>query len=323
VAHGPLVLSVDRWLDAHAPLRVVTVGRVTLSRPVAALLRRPAVRLEAVRTHRWIESRPNVARVWEPEVLQVLGSRREDRARSAADGSTGSGVSSFADQWETAGEAVDQALGGHPDPPGGRSASGADGVLGLDVAQVLWDVIPTGATLFVGSSNSCRDLDITGGPRAAPLTVVASRGLAGIDGCVSTAVGVALSGGGPMFAWMGDLTFLHDANGLLIGPHEPRPDLTIVVTNDDGGGIFTLLEPGEPELAGDFERVFATPTGADLAAVCAAHGVEHQRVTSAEELRRVVAQLPQGIRVVEVPVDRGGHRAGHAHLRELARIALR
>ena len=77
----------------------------------------------------------------------------------------------------------------------------------------------------------------------------------------------------PVYALLGDLTFLHDANGLLIGPHEPQPDLTVVVVNDDGGGIFTLLEPGEPERAADFERVFGTPTGTDLAALCAAHGV--------------------------------------------------
>ena len=79
----------------------------------------------------------------------------------------------------------------------------------------------------------------------------------------------------PAYALVGDLTFLHDANALLVGPHEPTPDLTVVVTNDDGGGIFTLLEPGEPQRAAEFERVFGTPTGTDLAALCAAHGVAH------------------------------------------------
>ena len=321
VAHGPLVLSVAPWLDGHAPLRVVTVGRVTLSRPVAALLRRPGVRLEAVRTHRWIESRPDVARVWEPDVLQVWGALGSRRAMTGTTGSTGE-VATFADQWEAAGQAVDQALSQRLGGPSGGSSSTGCGLGGVEVAEVLWREVPAGATLFVGSSNSCRDLDVTARPRTAPLTVVASRGLAGIDGCVSTAAGIALSGDGPTYAWMGDLTFLHDANGLLIGPQEPRPDLTIVVTNDDGGGIFTLLEPGEPERAGDFERVFATPTGADLAAVCAAHGAGHQRVTTVEGLRQAVARAPRGLRVVEVPVDRAGHRASHAHLRELARTAL-
>src|SRR5665811_2469015 len=85
------------------------------------------------------------------------------------------------------------------------------------------------------------DLAMSSSARSTPLTVVASRGLAGIDGCVSTAIGLALAQPQrPAYSLMGDLTFLHDSNGLLIGPQEPRPDLTIVVTNDDGGGIFTL-----------------------------------------------------------------------------------
>ena len=95
--------------------------------------------------------------------------------------------------------------------------------------------------------------------------MLANRGASGIDGTVSTAVGAALAhGGGPAYALMGDLTFLHDSTGLVIGPGEPRPDLTIVVVNDDGGGLFTLLEQGAPEHAAVFERVFGTPHGADL-----------------------------------------------------------
>ena len=138
--------------------------------------------------------------------------------------------------------------------------------------------------------------------------MVASRGLAGIDGCVSTASGIALADPAPTYALMGDLTFLHDANGLLVGPLERRPDLTVVVTNDDGGGIFTLLEPGEPERAADFERLFGTPTGTDLAALCAAHHVRHQRIASRDELVAALADQPSGLTVLEVPVDRGSHR---------------
>ena len=159
--------------------------------------------------------------------------------------------------------------------------------------------------------------------RSASLTVVASRGLAGIDGCVSTAIGLALAQPGrPAYALMGDLTFLHDSNGLLIGPHEPQPDLTIVVTNDDGGGIFTLLEPGEPSRATDFERVFGTPTGASIGDICRAHGVNHTLASTAAELSGVVRQRPDGLRVVEVRVDRSGHRDLHAELRAAAANAL-
>jgi 2-succinyl-5-enolpyruvyl-6-hydroxy-3-cyclohexene-1-carboxylate synthase len=193
---------------------------------------------------------------------------------------------------------------------------------GLAVAGSVLEALPAGSTLFVGSSNAVRDLDLAV-TRPAGVHVVASRGLAGIDGCVSTSAGIALAGAGPSYALLGDLTFVHDQGGLAIGPHEPVPDLTIVVVNDDGGGIFTLLEPGEPGRSADFERVFGTPLGVDLAALCAAHGVRHQRVASPAELRAAVTELPGGLRVVEVPVDRGGHRAEHARLRDLASAALR
>jgi 2-succinyl-5-enolpyruvyl-6-hydroxy-3-cyclohexene-1-carboxylate synthase len=292
---------------------VVTVGRLTLSRPVAALLRRPGVRLEVVRTHRWIQSRSDVARVWGPDVLDVLGDH-------GAGGSAG--ATTWAPAWVAAGLAVGGALSDDSVAGRGPVSSGSGGLLSTDIAEALWRELPSGATLFLGSSNSVRDLDLTAGSRAGELTVVANRGLAGIDGCVSTACGIALAGSGPTYAWMGDLTFLHDSNGLLAGPLEQRPDLTLVVSNDDGGGIFTLLEPGEPGRAGDFERIFGTPTGTDLAALCAAHGVLHQRVTTTADLALAVARAPRGLSVVEVPVERDGHRSRHASLRSLARSVL-
>ena len=127
-------------------------------------------------------------------------------------------------------------------------------------------------------------------------------------------------------ALMGDLTFLHDAGGLVIGPEEPRPDLTIVVVNDDGGGIFSTLEYGHPsrttseEGAATAERVFGTPHRTDLAALCTAYRVAHRRVTSLAHLADALAApaaparpegegaLSPGIRVVEVPLDRSSHR---------------
>jgi 2-succinyl-5-enolpyruvyl-6-hydroxy-3-cyclohexene-1-carboxylate synthase len=108
-------------------------------------------------------------------------------------------------------------------------------------------------------------------------------------------------------AYVGDLTFLHGSNGLLIGPAEPRPDLTIVVANDDGGSIFAALEQGAPEFADSFERVFATPTGANIGELCAAFGIAHERVDAAA-LPDVLTKTASGIRVVEVPVPRDTRR---------------
>jgi 2-succinyl-5-enolpyruvyl-6-hydroxy-3-cyclohexene-1-carboxylate synthase len=297
VPHGPLLLGVESWLDQHLPERVVTVGRPTLARPVARLLRRDGVRVEAVAASPdWTDPGHVVTAVHDLGVLRhpVPCGHRD-----------------WAEAWHDAGRTVAAQV----------EKEGLPWPSGLGVARGLLEAVPAGSLLFVGSSNAVRDLDLSS-DRAAAVAVVANRGLAGIDGCVSTAVGLALAGTSPTYALLGDLTFLHDSGGLLIGPHEPSPDLTLVVVNDDGGGIFTLLEPGEPERADDFERVFGTPTGTDLAALCAAHGVAHVRVADPQALADAVAQPPRGPRVVEVEIDRSGHRAAHAHLRRVAAEAL-
>jgi len=304
--HGPLLLTADEWLGRHLPERVLLVGRVTLSRVAGSLLRNPAVAVEIVAAQSSWPDPSHAASVVHPfEAVQATmptGRQVDDQ---------------WAREWADAGVLV---------------AEAADAVIdqawpsGLAIAAKVLAELPSDATLFVGSSNSARDVDLAMSPavRRAPLTVVASRGLGGIDGCVSTAVGLALAQSGrPAYALIGDLTFLHDSNGLLIGPHEPRPDLTIVVINDDGGGIFTLLEPGEPDRAPDFERIFGTPTGACIADVCRAHGVKHELVSTASELGAAVRHHPDGLVVVEVRVDRSGHRDLHAQLRAAAASALR
>ncbi|MGH3784041.1 MAG: hypothetical protein ACRDRO_26350, partial [Pseudonocardiaceae bacterium] len=101
---------------------------------------------------------------------------------------------------------------------------------------------------------------------------------------------------------------------------EARPDLTVVVANDDGGGIFGLLEQGAPEYADAFERVFGTPHGTDLAALCAAHHVSHVRVP-AGELADVVSPTG-GLRVVEVLTQRSGLRALHDQIRTAVATAV-
>jgi 2-succinyl-5-enolpyruvyl-6-hydroxy-3-cyclohexene-1-carboxylate synthase len=145
-----------------------------------------------------------------------------------------------------------------------------------------------------------------------------NRGVAGIDGTVSTAIGAASVHRGHSYALLGDLTFLHDVNALLA---DDRPDLTIVVLNDDGGGIFSLLEQGAPEHQDSFERVFGTPHGADLGSLCAGFAVPHQLASSLAEFRAALAPAA-GLRVVEVRVDRSRHRDLHARVREAVSGAL-
>ena len=144
------------------------------------------------------------------------------------------------------------------------------------MAAHVWQQAPDDALLLVAASWPVRQVEAFAGRRTG-LRVIGNRGANGIDGLVSTAWGAALAhqaqGGGAGLALMGDLAFLHDHNGLLVGAGEPRPDLVVVVTDNDGGGIFHQLEQGRPEHAGSFERIFGTPVGRDLVAVAQAAGV--------------------------------------------------
>jgi len=192
---------------------------------------------------------------------------------------------------------------------------------GLRLAIEVMDALPPGASLFLGSSNPVRDIDLAADPRS-DVTVYANRGVAGIDGNVSTAVGMALAGDGPAYALIGDLTLLHDLNGLLIGPPEQRPDLTLIVHNDDGGGIFTLLEQGAAEYKNSFERVFGTPHGAELEALCRGYRVAHEQPATIVELRATL-KPGRGLKVVEVRSDRALLRDLHARLRAAVTEVMR
>ena len=296
-------LRAGPWLlgalpDGLRPAQVVVAGRPTLHRPVQRLLADPRVAVFALADP---DGRP-----WTdvPGTVRAVGAA----PRLAPD-------PGWAARWRDADTAAGKALDAALDaaPCGNGAAPG-----GLRLARALVEGLPAGALLVVGSSNPVRDVSLAAVPRR-DVTVRANRGVAGIDGTVSTAVGAALAHGGPAYALLGDLTLLHDTTGLVIGPDEPRPDLTIVVLNDGGGGIFGLLEQGAPEHAASFERVFGTPHRVDLAALAAAVGVPHTRVDDPTDLP---APAP-GLRLVEVRADRATLRAGHADLRAAVTAALR
>ncbi|MGY1734104.1 2-succinyl-5-enolpyruvyl-6-hydroxy-3-cyclohexene-1-carboxylic-acid synthase [Geodermatophilus sp. SYSU D01045] len=295
VRGGALLLGVPGWLDAHRPDRVVVVGRPTLSRPVSALLADPRVRVETV----------------------VAGPRWPDAGRSAAlvtRAAPPAGPPSepgWAAAWRSAADRV-----------GGAVDAALDAAPGLTAARLARDVVaalPSGALLVLGSSTPVRDVDRLAVPRG-DVSVLANRGVAGIDGTVSTAVGAALAHGGPAVALMGDLTFLHDLQGLLAGEGEPRPDLTVVVPDNDGGGIFAQLEPGRPAYARDYRRVFGTPHGRDLVAVAASLGWAATAVATPEEL--AAALVRGGPRVVVARTDQRAEADLAVALREAAGRAL-
>jgi 2-succinyl-5-enolpyruvyl-6-hydroxy-3-cyclohexene-1-carboxylate synthase len=197
----------------------------------------------------------------------------------------------------------------------------ADAVLGSaavltepGLARAVAAALPDGALLWAASSLPVRDLDLHMVPRTG-LRVLASRGASGIDGLVSSAIGAALAhqaaGGGPAVALLGDLAFLHDLPGLLLGPDEPRPDLCLLVVNNDGGGIFSDLE--QAALPGPFERVFGTPHGADLGALASGARLPYRPVDRLAEVPAVVAG--PGLRVAAARTERAAGAALRAALR--------
>ncbi|MGD9986480.1 2-succinyl-5-enolpyruvyl-6-hydroxy-3-cyclohexene-1-carboxylic-acid synthase [Pseudonocardia sp.] len=289
-------LRAGPWLVGNAGLRpaqVVVAGRPTLHRQVQRLLADPDVAVYAV----------DDGTPWTDVAATVRGTGSLPALRADT---------AWLHRWRTAdriaGTALDAAL------------DDQDAPTGLRLARALAAAVPDRAALVLGSSNPVRDMALAAAPRAG-LTVVSNRGVAGIDGTVSTATGVALAHDGPAYALLGDLTLLHDTTGLVLGPDEPAPDLTFVVLNDRGGGIFSLLEQGAPTYAASFERVFGTPHTVDVAALCAAMGIAHTAVDDPAKLPDVLGE-PGGRTLVEVRAERGGLRDGHARLRAHVDAAL-
>jgi 2-succinyl-5-enolpyruvyl-6-hydroxy-3-cyclohexene-1-carboxylate synthase len=147
---------------------------------------------------------------------------------------------------------------------------GGGGLTEPALAHRLMARMPERGTLVVSSSMPVRDVEAFAAPRHDPPRVLANRGANGIDGVVSTAVGVALGSPGPTVALVGDLAFLHDASALVRSG--PGPDLVVVVADNRGGGIFSFLEAAEALDAASFEEYFATPQASDVAAVAAGFG---------------------------------------------------
>ncbi|WP_246099730.1 2-succinyl-5-enolpyruvyl-6-hydroxy-3-cyclohexene-1-carboxylic-acid synthase [Tessaracoccus rhinocerotis] len=253
--------------------RVVCFGHPTLSRPVTRLLSRPDVELVVVSDRAdWFD----------------VGSRASVVADRVL-------LTGQPEGWLAQWLAADEALPARGGPGLDRAAV---------VAGVLGSVAP-GDNLFLGSSQTIRDADLA--PIAPhPIRTWANRGLAGIDGTLATATGVALATGRPTTVLLGDLTLQHDLGALVHPAQEPAADLRVVVADDDGGAIFETLEQGAPAYAPAFERVFGTPQGLDLAAVGAALGWRATTVGTPEELEAALAARVQGRQLVVARIPRTG-----------------
>ena len=309
-AVGPYRLLLDRFgPDSGQGIeRVVVFGRPTLSRPVSRLLARTDLEraLYVPEPVSWFEAGHRTELVltqWEQLV-----------------GFAGHGPAGWLEAWQEAAAAAENAL----DEVLGHSA--VQGTLtGPEVARIVWGRAQGdhGSNLVLGSSNPIRDVDLAGRPVPAgsenAARVFANRGLAGIDGTVATATGIALATGAPTRVLLGDVTLLHDSGALLLGNGEAESDVQITVLNDGGGGIFSVLEHGRlaeaPNYVAAVERFFGTPHSVDLAALAAAFGWQHVLVRTAAELAAALAPAVAGRRIIEVAASRADLRGLHARIR--------
>jgi 2-succinyl-5-enolpyruvyl-6-hydroxy-3-cyclohexene-1-carboxylate synthase len=299
---GAFLLASESFLSSHVPELVVQVGAAPTSRAGLAFVA-DSKRLIIVDPDRLVADPARHASLRleaDPASLsRALLRRIESREDSA-----------WWRGWEEADRiarrAVDHLVDSWVEPFEGR------------VARDLAACLPDGATLVVGSSMPARDLDAYMRPRLG-IRVLGNRGASGIDGFVSTALGVAASGA-PTFALMGDLTLLHDASGLLWSAARGH-DAVFVVPNNDGGAIFSFLEQrGLPE----FADLFVTPHGLDLSKVAAGAEARHALVERGADLGPTVIEASRsgGTWIVEVPSDRDLNVARHLEVDAAVASAL-
>ncbi len=246
LSHAPLLLADDAFADAHVPDLVLTLGRVGLNRSVLRMIGRAELHVAVDGRQEWSDPTRSADVVVASVPLPPEEAEFDEE---------------WLESWQRAdvlaAAAVETAL-----------VSSEEALTGMHVARATAARVPDGGLLFLGASWPVRHVGSFAANTVQDAVILGNRGTSGIDGCVSTAWGAAdalqRNGGAGAIALMGDQTFLYDTNGLLAPAEEERPDLVIVVSDNDGGGIFSSLEQGTSVPASVFERVFGNPLGIDL-----------------------------------------------------------
>ncbi len=294
VAYGDLLLRTERFARLR-PGYVLRLGQPPASKVVGQWLAGLDAEVVAgMPLGQWVDPERIAARVM-PEpglaaaLLNALGA--------------GEPASREATAWAAADQRVDALLDG---------LIPATELTEPAVARAVVDAVPSGGALVVASSMPVRDVEWFGRARA-DIETFANRGANGIDGVVSTAVGVALTGR-PTVCLLGDIAFLHDSAGLT-ALADRAIDLTLVVVNNDGGGIFSFLPQADELPRPRFEQLFGTPHGTDLPALAAAHGIPASPWGETDVLL-------DGVRLVVAKTDRSANTMTHRALQHAVAAAV-
>jgi 2-succinyl-5-enolpyruvyl-6-hydroxy-3-cyclohexene-1-carboxylate synthase len=304
---GQALIASSGFLERHRPEVVLQVGATPTTRAsqVAVAAAERLIVVDAFHRDPDPERRATLRLHADPDRL-AAAVLRQDLTTQRPEPTSDDWHATWSDLDERARRAMDDVL------------DSADELTELRVARDLAATITDVATLVVGSSMPIRDLDYSMAPRDG-LRVLANRGASGIDGFVSTVLGVAASGT-PTYALCGDLTLLHDAGSLLWSARQGL-NAVFVVPNNDGGAVFSFLPQASlPEL----ERLFTTPHGLDLGALCTTAGAGHTRISRADELSPAVADATSagGVHIIEVPSDRERNVEHHAEIQAAVDAAL-
>ncbi len=307
-AHDALLRDAG-FLERAAPRAVLRFGALPTSKAFRLCLEaRPGLRQWVVDPAGWSEPTSLASELVRSDPL-LLCRELAKRVRPRR----GDEVRAFRSQWVQAGTVARSAL---------RAALARRSELDEPaVTAALADALGDGSTLFVASSMPVRDVDAFWPPSARRIRFLANRGANGIDGTLSTALGVARGTEGPCALLVGDLAFLHDLGGLLLASRSGL-DLLVVVVDNDGGGIFELLPVAEAADRAVFERHFATPQRVDLARLAAGFGLPFRTAASPRELEAALAAeaSSRGVRIVCARCDRRQARAMRGGLqREVSR----
>jgi 2-succinyl-5-enolpyruvyl-6-hydroxy-3-cyclohexene-1-carboxylate synthase len=305
------LLRVEQFAAAHRPDVVVRVGAPLTSKAAMSWLDGADASWLVDPAGEWLDPHRSATVRVVAEAEALLAGAAELLA-----GDVGTPDAAWMDAWRSAESAARRALD--------AACDGSDEVFEGRVARDVAASLPDGATLFVASSMPVRDVEGFAAPHAG-VRFLANRGTNGIDGFVSSVLGAAAASAGPVVGLLGDLCFLHDANGLL-GVERRGLDATFVVVDNDGGGIFSFLpQAHSAAIPPDrFEQLFGTPQGVDLAALAALHGVPCDEVTTADALAPTLrtAMAAGGVRVVLVRTDRATNVERHEAAWAAVRVAL-
>jgi 2-succinyl-5-enolpyruvyl-6-hydroxy-3-cyclohexene-1-carboxylate synthase len=246
--------------------------------------------------------------------LHIVGEIDELCAELVSDRTNGQnnrGDFSWLDLWDTAESSAQKSINAALADEPGLSEPG--------VARALYGLLPEASNLVVSSSMPIRDVEWFAAPRTG-LRVHANRGANGIDGVVSTAVGIALATRQPTTLLIGDIALLHDVNGL-IGLASRKIDLRIVVIDNNGGGIFSFLPQAQNLESTKFEKIFGTPHGVNLKMVAQAHQIDTHEVANMSDFAEVLSQ--RGPWLARVVTDRQENVKVHERINQMVASNLR